>query len=425
MLKKMLTLALGFSLCLSFAACGDTGAAPSQTAEPSVEKVEPQPSDGWSCIFAAATQPSQVEVLPKNPHLTGSTCRQQFQASAGGSKIRLTFSNEYSSTLDAPPDDMVIESVHVAKLLKPGEPNIDTDTDTVVTFGGEEGVTVPAGETVTSDEIDFEFSALEFLAVTAKFGLVPSTPACHQEADCGSWVVEGDHVSENFNPTEWMWSYFSFCRADGYSEGTETLVCFGDSITDGSISTFNGFDAWPDILAQSLQADPATSHISVVNTGIGGNAIWGGSGLPAKERFIRDAVEIPGVREVIILIGTNDIPGAQTDTSEDMIAEYTAMINACHERGIKIYAGTVTPFGNNEWWASELHEDIRSKINSWMMSEESGFDGYIDFASAVCDPDDPTKLKAEFDSGDGLHPSVQGHRAMGEAAAKAIREAVK
>lgn len=417
MLKKILSLAVGFSLCLGCSACGSD--------ENVANLAEPATSDGWSCIFAAATMNSELSQLPKNPHLSDSTCRQEFQASMGGTKIRLTFSNEHSDTLAAPGEDLVIESVHVAKLLKPGEPNIDTSTDTVITFGGSESVTIPSGETVTSDEIDFKFDSLEFLAVSTKFGTVPPFPTCHSEADCGSWVADGNHVSENFNPTEWMWSYFSLCRADGYSDGSEALVCFGDSITDGSISTFNGFDAWPDILAQSLQSDPATSHISVVNTGIGGNAIWGGAGIAAKDRFERDALNVAGVRYVIIFIGTNDIPGAQTDTSESMIEEYKAMINACHDRGIKIYAGTITPFGNSEWWASDLHEQIRSEVNEWMMSDNSGFDGYIDFASAVCDPSDSTKIKSEYDSGDGLHPSVQGHKAMGEEAAKRIKELLK
>lgn len=417
MLKNILSYALCASLCLGYAGCS--------SADKPVKLAEPEPSDGWNCIFMAPSLNSSLDILPKNPHLSDSTVRQQFQAAAGGTKIRLTFSNEYSDTLDAPGQDMVIESVHIAKLLKPGAPDIDTSTDTVITFGGSESVTVPSGETATSDEIDFQFSGLEFLAVSTKFGSIPSFPAAHPEADCGSWVVDGNHVSENFSPTEWMWSYFSLCRADAYNNGTETLICFGDSITDGSISTFNGFDAWPDLLGQGLQTDENYKNISVVNASIAGNAIWGGSGVAAKDRFERDVLNVPGVRYAIILIGTNDIPGAQTDTSEDMIAEYTAMINSCHERGIKIYAGTVTPFGNNEWWMSDLHEDIRSKVNKWMMSDKSGFDGYIDFASATADPEDSTKLKAEFDSGDGLHPSVQGHKAMGDEAIKRIKELLK
>lgn len=405
------------------------------------------PHDGWFCVFAAATVCPAPDQLPKKHPLSGSTVRQQFQAAASGAKIRLTFSNEYCSTLDPPGEDMVIESVRIARLLKPGEPNIDLSSDTAVTFGGAESVSIPSGGTVTSDAIDFRFESLEFLAVSVKFGPAPEYVTCHSEADCSSWVTEGNHVSENFNPQEWMWSYFSFCRADGVdgntyccadaadgnadccpqglSKSTETLVCFGDSITDGAVSTFNGFDAWPNLLAQALARDPATAHISAVNTAIAGNAIWGGWGVAAKERFKRDILGVPGARMAIILIGTNDIPGAQTDTSEAMISEYKAMISACHARGIKVWGGTITPFGNNDWWASELHERIRARVNEWIMSNDSGFNGYIDFAAATCDPANKTVLKAEYDSGDGLHPSAKGHRAMGEAAVEVIKGIVK
>lgn len=394
------------------------------------------PRGGWYCIFAAATVSPAPDQLPKKHPLSGSTVRQQFQAAASGAKIRLTFSNEYCATLDPPGEGMVLESVHIARLLKPGEPNIDLSSDTAITFGGSESVTIPSGGTVTSDEIDFRFESLEFLAVSVKFGPAPEYVTCHSEADCSSWVTEGNRVGENFNPQEWMWSYFSFCRADGMnsdddccpdglSNSTETLVCFGDSITDGAVSTFNGFDAWPNLLAQALSRDPATAHISTVNTAIAGNAIWGGWGVAAKERFKRDILEIPGARMAIILIGTNDIPGAQTDTSQDMISEYKAMISACHARGIKVYGGTITPFGNNDWWSSELHERIRLRVNEWIMSGDSGFDGYVDFAAATCDPVNKTVLKAEYDSGDGLHPSAAGHRAMGRAAIEFIGRLMK
>jgi hypothetical protein len=35
--------------------------------------------------------------------------------------------------------------------------------------------------------------------------------------------------------------------------GTAVVACFGDSITDGTASTMNGDDRWPDVFAQRLQ----------------------------------------------------------------------------------------------------------------------------------------------------------------------------
>lgn len=47
------------------------------------------------------------------------------------------------------------------------------------------------------------------------------------------------------------------------------------------------------------------------------------------------------------------------------------------------------------------------------------------FAAVVADPSDSTRLKAEYDSGDGLHPSVQGQKVMGDEAIRRIKDLIK
>lgn len=405
MKKKIITAAICAAVCLGSTGCERRG------------KIEPV--DGWYCTWLAATLDSEAEQVPRTPALNGNTCRQQFRCSIGGDKIRLTFSNEYGDR------DLEIDSVHLAKLVSAGNPEIYPETDTAVTFGGSESAVIPAGEVLTSDEIAFSFESLDFIAVTSKFGdSVPAFPTCHREADCTTWITEGDCVSDvSFSSVELMWSYYFLCRADVWATaGTETLVCFGDSITDGACSDFNGFNSWPDNLSKSLQTDPATKHISVVNAAIAGNALMsGGWGPTGIDRFERDVLEIPGVHHVIILLGTNDIPGAQYDNSEDFINAYKQMIKACHERGISVYGGTITPFGNSEMWYSELHEKIRTEINEWIMSEDSGFDGFIDFAGVTCYTEDLKTLQTVYDSGDGLHPNSNGYDVMGKAAAEVMK----
>ena len=39
----------------------------------------------------------------------------------------------------------------------------------------------------------------------------------------------------------------------------------------------------------------------------------------------------------------------------------------------------------------------------------------IDFDAAVRDPDHPTRIRADYDVGDHLHPNDAGYRAMGDA----------
>src|SRR6202011_4808225 len=83
-----------------------------------------------------------------------------------------------------------------------------------------------------------------------------------------------------------------------------TIVAFGDSITDGTASTMNGDDRWPDVLARRLHANYG-NHVAVVNAGIGGNQVAGppeyGSQKPfpggpsAQMRIDRDVIELSGV----------------------------------------------------------------------------------------------------------------------------------
>ena len=383
----------------------------------SKKRPEIEPADGWYATWAASALNAGSEQIPMNPELSGNTCRQQIRTSIGGDKIRLTFSNEYGS------GSVKFDSVRLAQLTGPGSPEINPETDIPVTFNGSTSVTVKAGDTVTSDELSFSFDPLDYLAVTIKFGDAPASPTCHRESGCTSWIVEGDHVSDQtFDSMELMSSWYFLCRADTWAAaGTETLVCFGDSVTDYGRSTYNGFNSWPEALSTMLRNDTYTNHISVVNSAISGNAISGGTGPSGKDRFKRDVLDIPGVHSVIILIGANDIPSAQYDTSQEIISQYKEMISACHELGISIYAGTLTPFGGNTLYYSELHEKIRTAVNAFIMSEDSGFDGYIDFSEVLCRAENPSVLQQQYDCGDGLNPNASGCDVMAKAAAELVR----
>ena len=93
------------------------------------------------------------------------------------------------------------------------------------------------------------------------------------------------------------------------------MVCFGDSITDGTNSTLNGDDRWPDVLARRLRA-------AGVDDG-GGQCRHrrqpGGRARPstrptsrfraarrALSRLDRDVLGLSGVTHVIWLEGIND-----------------------------------------------------------------------------------------------------------------------
>lgn len=55
----------------------------------------------------------------------------------------------------------------------------------------------------------------------------------------------------------------------------------------------------------------------------------------------------------------------------------------------------------------------RRAVNDWIRTSNM-FDGVIDFEAASRDPSQPDRFLPAFDSGDHLHPSDAGYKAMGD-----------
>ena len=156
-LKRLITTALCSAMGAGLGGCSDGASDSIASGQGAAGEavILPQDKDGWVATWVGATLNSSEDILPKSPTLEQSTCRMQFKASMGGEKVRLSFSNEYGEELLPPGSDMELKSVHIARLVKPGSPEIVPESDTKVTFSGSESVTIPSGEIVTSDEIDF------------------------------------------------------------------------------------------------------------------------------------------------------------------------------------------------------------------------------------------------------------------------------
>ena len=123
---------------------------------------------------------------------------------------------------------------------------------------------------------------------------------------------EGD-ASFPYPTTSW---YFLDALDMMAPTATHTVVAFGDSITDGTASTLNGDDRWPDVVSRRLHA-AFGNQFAVVNAGIGGNQVVGPPSLlravaPARggpsalQRLDRDILSLSSVAAVIWLEGIND-----------------------------------------------------------------------------------------------------------------------
>ncbi len=385
---------------------------PVRTPEPVAEPVEAEVSGKWVGTWANATFMIGIDAEPPYPGLSGNTYRQVIRGSIGGNKIRVTFSNMFGEA------DLEIKGVHVARALNGTTSEIRPETDTVLTFGESESVTVHVGETVTCDPLDFELPPLGFLAVTTEFGKTPEIITGHSGARGDNYLLAGSHLGDTtFVKPARKTSWYFLSDVDVLAEGKcRSVVCFGDSITDGYGVTKGSYSRWSDVLAERLQSFDETGDVGVLNSGIGGNAIYGGKGDPALVRFKRDVLENDGVEYVIILIGVNDI-GMTRDASIASIANkvikgLSFMITAAQEKGIKACGCTITPFRNHSYY-NATREKIRQEVNAWIRSEEAGFDTVIDFDLLLRDETKNDTLKAELGT-DYLHPNNAGYRKMGE-----------
>jgi lysophospholipase L1-like esterase len=214
------------------------------------------------------------------------------------------------------------------------------------------------------------------------------------------------------------------------TDAVGTVVAFGDSITDGSRSTADTNNRWPDHLARRLLSAPQPLKFGVLNAGIGGNRVLDegayGAGINALGRFEHDVLGHAGVTHVIILEGINDIGNARQNTTpsaDDVIAGHKQLIARAHAHGLKIFGATLTPFWGAPYY-TEIGERKRQAVNEWIRASKA-YDGVVDFDRAVRDPGDPKKIQAAFDPCDHLHFNDAGYRAMADAIDLALFAPVK
>jgi lysophospholipase L1-like esterase len=207
----------------------------------------------------------------------------------------------------------------------------------------------------------------------------------------------------------------------GHHANRGAVVAFGDSLTDGSFSTPNADNRYPDELAERLVT--AGRPLGVLNAGIGGNRVLTdapGFGEKATARFQRDALERPGVRTVIVLEGINDIGMGEAAgtpvTAQQLIDGHRALIRAAHARGVRVIGATITPTKGVPYpgYYTERGEAVRDAVNHWIRASGE-YDAVADFDRTLADPADPDRMRPEYDGGDALHPNDAGMHAMADA----------
>jgi lysophospholipase L1-like esterase len=380
----------------------------------------------WVGSWASSQQiPEPQNALPPEA-LRDATLRQIVHLTVGGKTLRVRLSNAFGT---AP---LTILSAHVARPVSKQTGTINAATDEALTFAGSASVTIPAGAEYYSDPIAFDAPSLSDLAITLFLEVPPERQTSHPGARETSFLVHGNHVADAMlsgATTVDHWYLISGVDVRESASGA-AIVAFGDSITDGHATADNSDTRWPDDLARRLEASPRTRGLSVLNVGMGGNRLLlDALGPNALARFDRDVLAQAGVRYLIVLEGVNDLGTAtrlapicaarHTVLVHQIIGAYGQIILRAHAHGITVIGGTITPFrGSDYYHPAPVSEADRQAINAWTR-QPGHFDAVVDFDRAVRDPEHAERMLPAYDSGDHLHPSPAGYRAM--AAAIALR----
>jgi lysophospholipase L1-like esterase len=340
-----------------------------------------------------------------------------------GSRTRLRFSNVFGTK------PVTFDAAWIG--LQSSGAALVAGTNRGVAFGGKTSVTVPPGRSVLSDAVALPWVkpgammllADRKLAVSFHVAGESGPMTWHAKALTTSYLSgpkSGAHGTEEtetefpFSTTSW---YF-LDEVDMDVPGAKTVVAFGDSITDGTASTINGDDRWPDVFSRRVHARFG-NRFSVVNEGIGGNRVIGPSdyaskpfpgGPSALDRLERDVVALPNVSAVIWLEGVNDFGtgGDSVQAVSDGVKEGVKRLRAGIP-GVKIYMATLTSSLHSTVTHGTAQVDEKRRAYNSFVKSAGIFDGVADFDAATFDPA-TGELKPEYQ-----HPNHAGYAAMGRA----------
>jgi lysophospholipase L1-like esterase len=385
-------------------------------------KPTPAP-DHWVGTWATA---NVADPAPKNGtgFATGAadvTLRQIVHTSLAGALVRVEFTNAFGT------DPLTIGAAHIA-LAAPGgntTGDIALASANALTFNGQSSITIPAGGEVVSDPAALTLPTGADLVVSLflpaqKISIATRHGSAYQTNFAAAGNVVGERTLSTQTP-QTMSSWYFLKSVDVKTPAdTAAIVAFGDSITDGTASTPNTNQRWPDLLARRLQSGKETRNLAVLNEGIGGNRVLNdGWGPNALARFDRDVLSLPGVRYLILLESINDLghsfdPKKPYDpvTAESLEAGLSQLAERAHVHGIKVIGATLTPYLGASY-SSPAGDQVRQAVNAWIRTAKV-FDGVVDFDKATQNAASPTDWNPTFDHGDHLHPSDAGMKAMAD-----------
>jgi lysophospholipase L1-like esterase len=372
----------------------------------------------WTTAYLAALAGADdaLPFFPPARRFAGQTVRQRVRLRRGGRAARLELSNEFGR------EPLVIDAVLVG--------NGDLTWTAPALYRGAGTWEIPAGGRAISDPIPLPKTGHaaaggELVVDFLVSGSVEAGTFLASAQQTGE-VAPGDQLGRpGLADSERFTALYLIARVltDGPAAGP-VVVTLGDSITRGDGTTLDLDQRYPDHLQRRLIAAGVEGAV-VLNAGLSGNRLLRPViGPSMTDRFDRDVLGVPEATHVLILAGTNDISlpsmlGERRPAAGEIVDGLRALARRAAGHGLQPVLGTITPFGGSPIDAVPAdNEDVRLAVNDAIIRQ--GEWPAVDFAAALADPDDRSRLAAAFDSGDGVHPGDAGAVALAAAVDLAV-----
>lgn len=314
------------------------------------------------------------------------TYRLKVPVGRAGDRVRLTFM--------AGDGSLTLHRVTIARL---GGGSL-----TVAKFAGQDSVTVPSRQKATTDPISFSagFNEEVFVSFEAQGYLSTSSITAFP----GSHAWPGNHAATFPGPAGGAWY-----RAIGLSTieveaaPTRAFVALGDSITEGYVEgdtwTYSARNddyrnAWPTVMQTK-------SGLPVANAAVSGQGLYDGL------RFLdREVKSLTGITDCVVLLGTNDLgaPAGAQGIQDNLTTLINRLSGFC-----RVWMSTLLPKETTSGGATIVQQ--RHAVNAWIRGL-TNIAGVIDLEAVTRDGANADRFKPAY-VGDGIHPSIAGHAAMG------------
>ncbi|MEJ0004204.1 MAG: SGNH/GDSL hydrolase family protein [Pararobbsia sp.] len=360
-----------------------------------------------------------TKTCPSDVGLNDQTVRNIIFPSAGGARLRIKVSNAGGT------QPLRVGEVSVAHPA--ADPAALADAPRAVTFGGASALVVPAGGEAWSDPIALPTPARHPVAVSVYLPSATGPATQHFLATQTSYLADGNQVRAAdagafARPVSLL--AFRFRRRRGCAGRRQGNGGVLRRLDHGRLQVHVGREpAFP----RRFRAHPASAprrHLVGIECGHRGQRAADeprSTDVRHRGRLARGARRLDPIRAAGRRAARGDQryrrqvgQGRGCDTGDATIDRPGSRGGVCRSSAARCCPSWDPTTVTTPDYGTPAGEAERLKVNEWIRTAHA-FDGVIDFDAATRDPSDPARMKAQFDSGDHLHPSDAGYEAMAQA----------